>query len=252
MINIFVEFAYKGNYFYGSQKQSQHPSVQGLFEEKFASLYQEKIKFTPCSRLDRGVHAKRMGGNFKVSFARVKTDKLPYALNRLLPPYIRVLDAKEVPLDFNARFDAKRKVYLYRINLSRDISPFDFDLSFYDYKAVDPSKIEKVLNLFTGTHDFKFFSSPESDDDTIITIDRVSVTPNSNYLDLRVEGKRFLRHQVRFMVGAALAISRGNIDFDYIKERLDCRLPATSKYKAPAHGLYLESVEYDFERSKNV
>lgn len=121
MMNIFLEFTYRGDHFYGSQKQSKHPSVQGLFEDKLASLFQEKIKFTACSRLDRGVHALRMGGNFKVSQERVKLGKLKYALNRLLPPYLRILEVKEVPLDFNARYDAICKVYLYKISLKREI-----------------------------------------------------------------------------------------------------------------------------------
>lgn len=55
-----------------------------------------------------------MGGNFKTSKEKMKMDKLKYALNRLFPLYIQVIDIKEVGEDFSARYDSKSKTYLYR------------------------------------------------------------------------------------------------------------------------------------------
>lgn len=252
MRNILLYFSFKGMYFCGSQRQKDLPTVQKTLEDWLAKIFAQPVKFTPCSRLDRGVNARKMAGNFKVDDQEMGLDRLHYVLNRLLPPYLRILEVKEVAGDFNARFDATGKTYAYQISLRRQTSPFDFETVFCPYYPLDLAKMERAAPLLVGTHDFRNFASPEAGENTVQTVEKIELAEADDLLIIRVCGKKFLRYQVRYLVGSLLDIGAGRICCQELASRLADSNYAGPRYKAPAHALFLEQVEFDFARSENV
>src|SRR5260370_10973619 len=106
---------YDGTPFVGWQLQAGGPSVQGVIAEAIAAFSAERVAVYGAGRTDAGVHALGQVAHFELardwSVGRVRD-----ALNaQLRPQPIAVLSAEKVDENFDARFSAKRRHYLYRI-----------------------------------------------------------------------------------------------------------------------------------------
>ena len=108
---------YDGTPYYGWQRQDNGPSVQGALEAAVRSLTGESVSIRGAGRTDSGVHA--VGQVVHVDLLR---DWEPYKLRNALNAHlamageaVAVLDAASVTEDFDARFSALRRHYLYRI-----------------------------------------------------------------------------------------------------------------------------------------
>ena len=250
-MNYFMRIAFRGRDFNGTQKLKDKITVQSMLEEKLTSIFDENIKVKIGSRLDKGVSALDFGVNFKTSIEKVKPNKLQYVLNRLLPNFIRIKECREVAYDFNARYDAISKTYLYVIERKVE-NPLLIEVCWHPIFDFDIETFRNVSKLYVGNHCFDFFGSEEEKDGKILSIEDVWVEEKGNYVLWRVKGRSFLRYQVRFMVGTAYEIAAGRTSIDEITSRLDGTNKTTVHHKAPASGLILEKVEYDFERSENL
>ncbi|HAR48100.1 MAG TPA: tRNA pseudouridine(38-40) synthase TruA [Firmicutes bacterium] len=250
-MNYFMRIAFRGRDFNGTQKLKDKITVQSMLEEKLTSIFDENIKVKIGSRLDKGVSALDFGVNFKTSIEKVKPNKLQYVLNRLLPNFIRIKECREVADDFNARYDAISKTYLYVIERKVE-NPLLIEVCWHPIFDFDIETFRNVSKLYVGNHCFDFFGSEEEKDGKILSIEDVWVEEKGNYVLWRVKGRSFLRYQVRFMVGTAYEIAAGRTSIAEITSRLDGTNKTTVHHKAPASGLILEKVEYDFERSENL
>ena len=251
MHNYLLVISYKGYVFKGSQIQKDLPTAQKLIQDKLAIIFDKPIKVRPCSRLDALVHAYEWGVNFRVEECKLTPSRLKYSLNRLLDETMYIKDVIEVGEDFDSRYDAKEKTYLYIVNLN-ELDPIRSDLEYTPLFKPDIKVLEETLNLYVGKHDFSSFTS-EKDDDPIKTIKSFSLDiTSSNRIEIRIKGTSFLRYQVRFMVGAALEVASYRLDKIELINRLNGTTKSVLKYKAPAKALYLEKVEYDFKRCENV
>ena len=248
-MNYFMRIAFRGRDFNGTQKLKDKITVQSMLEEKLTSIFDENIKVKIGSRLDKGVSALDFGVNFKTSTEKVKPNKLQYVLNRLLPNFIRIKECREVADDFNARYDAISKTYLYVIERKVE-NPLLIEVCWHPIFDFDIETFRNVSKLYVGNHCFDFFGSEEEKDGKIL--EDVWVEEKGNYVLWRVKGRSFLRYQVRFMVGTAYEIAAGRTSIAEITSRLDGTNKTTVHHKAPASGLILEKVEYDFERSENL
>ena len=113
--------------------------------------------------------------------------------------------------------------------------------------------MKKACKAFIGEHDFKgFASSIEEKENTILTINNAYAKKVDDEIHIRFIGKSFLRYQVRYMVGIALEYSFGRCSLKDIEDRLNRGILFGKRTKAPAEGLYLEYIDFDYERSKNV
>ena len=106
---------YDGTPFVGWQMQENGASVQGRLAEAIKSFSGEEVVPRGAGRTDAGVHALGQVAHFDL----VKDwadDKVRDALNAVLrPDPISVLACEHVASDFDARFGAKARHYLYRI-----------------------------------------------------------------------------------------------------------------------------------------
>src|SRR6218665_3049761 len=108
---------YDGTPYVGWQRQDNGQSAQGALEGAILSLTGEKVSVRGAGRTDSGVHA--MGQVIHVDLSR---EWQPYKLRNALNAHlsmaneaVSVLDVMEVTEDFDARFSALRRHYLYRI-----------------------------------------------------------------------------------------------------------------------------------------
>jgi tRNA pseudouridine38-40 synthase len=106
--------AYDGTPFHGWQIQPALPTIQGLLSDAIHRTVGERVLPQGSGRTDTGVHALGQVATFALN-ALIPAANLHNALNRCLPPSVRVLSVEQVSADFHARHSALRKTYEYRI-----------------------------------------------------------------------------------------------------------------------------------------
>ncbi len=247
MVNYLLEICFDGNYFNGTQIQTNYSSVQGILTELISKVFNQKVKLIPCSRLDKGVSARMFIVNFIADSEKIAASNLAYVLNRLLPNYIRVKKSKLVKLDFHSRKNAYKKRYEYNIHLGK-YDPFNDRFCFVPIFNLDVDKFEQGLKLMEGEHDFScFFSVDESKLNLYKKIDSCKLVKKKDYLKIKITGHSFGRYQIRYMIGACYLVSIGRLTLDELKDKLDGKNKVHINFKAPASGLILDKVYYKGE-----
>jgi tRNA pseudouridine38-40 synthase len=109
-----LTLAYDGTPYHGWQVQPGLPTIQGTLADAIYRTMGERVLPQGSGRTDAGVHALAQVASFALD-AAIPADNLLRALNRCLPPSIRILTAEIAPPNFHARHCAIRKTYEYRI-----------------------------------------------------------------------------------------------------------------------------------------
>ena len=243
-MKILVACSYKGTNYYGWQKQVGYASVQSKIEEVLSTIYDSTITITGSGRTDAGVHALKQYFHFIVEKDK-DLNQLMYAMNKMLPDDIQILSLEMVDDDFHARYNAKRKIYEYRILLkNKDV--FNYDLAYLYPMDLDINLLKESLKLSEGEHNYQDFTSKEEDEDNYVrTIYSINVSIENDLLKIRFEGNGFMRYQIRNMVGSAIAVASKKENIAFIKYHLQAKKNREIiAYKAPAVGLYLVDVLY--------
>jgi tRNA pseudouridine38-40 synthase len=251
MIRIKVLIAYDGTSFCGWQIQPGVPTIQLKLQEVLKHVCGKQVDVVGAGRTDTGVHAYGQVAHFDWDHA-LPLDRLQYAMNGLLPPAIRILSIEESVPEFHARFDAKSKSYLYRIDQNRFYNPFSFLYSLHCPYALDLEIMQQCLKLIEGEHDFAAFQATGSD---VVTSTRTMLhaeifhspfLPYSDqfFLCIRFHANGFLRKMVRFLVGTILEIGSGKRSIEELTRALETRDRRFTGIPAAARGLFLEKVYY--------
>ncbi len=244
MMNILVRLSFFGRDFYGTQKQKNDETIQSLFEWMLSLCYQQNVKVYLCSRLDRYVNANDYVLTFKAPDNRISVDRLKYYFKRMIRKDITIFDVKEVDEAFHPRYDCTYKSYVYTIQNKEYLNPLFNSISFPSKRVLNVSKLEEAISLFEGEHDFRYFSTPEEDENTELTVSKCELIEDSGFLYFRFIGKSFLRYQIRFMVGACLRYEEGKINKDDINKMLNSSPVKWDKLKAEPYALTLEKICY--------
>ena len=154
-----VFLAFNGQNFYGTQRQKENRTIQGLFEDFLSQYYQEDIKVTIASRLDRYVNALSFALAFSFKKERKTKEDLQYVLNRMFAPEVYVTEIVEVAEDFSPRYDCTSKTYCYLIQKPGYVNPLLSSLSYIPDCHLDIERIKEALPLFQGTHEFSSFAT---------------------------------------------------------------------------------------------
>ncbi len=239
-MNYLIKVAYDGSRFYGFQRLNNHDTVQKRIEEALSIINKKDVLIKGAGRTDKGVHALDQGVTFKLDI-NITEDGLKKALNSLLEPYIYIKDVLEVDEKFHARFSAKCKQYIYKINLG-EFNPILSDYVYQSEYKLDLDMIKKVGELYIGVHDFKNFVSGTRDNYEAIIYD-IDYEINDDILSIIISGKSFYRYMVRNLVGMMIDVSRGKDNINKVKEMLNNKKEICG-YTAPSCGLYLAKVEY--------
>jgi len=240
MRRIKIKLAYDGGGFHGWQIQPGLPTIQGAIEEIVSGMEGRPVYVAGSGRTDAGVHALEQVAAFTIENP-IPLVNLRRAMNRLLPPAIRVLDAEEAAAEFHPRFDAHSKTYEYRIFRQEVCSPFEWPyVHHYPYR-VDEDAMARLAEAFAGEHDFSAYAASDERDaegkSKVRTVYSSTLERAPGRLVYWVRGSGFLKHMVRNIVGTLIEAGKGNI------AELG-RLPEISGPTAPAKGLFLVKVEY--------
>ena len=249
MKNIAVRIIYDGGKYHGWQVQNNGITVQERIESVLSTLSGEKISVCGCSRTDSGVHAHEFVFNFK-SVIKIPPDRLPYAMNmHLADDSIAVTDAKYVSDNFNARFSAKGKRYIYKIWNSKIQNPFTSKYTWYVPYTLNIEKMQKAAKILEGKHDFSsFMAAGGSQKTTVRTIRHCSVKKSCEWdsqVEIEVEADAFLYNMVRIITGTLVEVGTGRYSEADIVDMIEARDRTSAGMTAPPQGLFLKKVFYD-------
>lgn len=245
MNNYKLILTYDGTPYHGWQMQENAISVQQCLSEAIERIFGEKVTIYGCSRTDKGVHANKFCCNFRSNVTR-DTEKIAYGLNAVLPESICVLSCFVANEDFNARFDAKGKEYIYKIWNSRRRNPFLLQKALHYPLPIDEKLLNEQAKHYIGTHDFSAFCAAGATTlSNVRTVFDCSVTRQGDMVIFAVRGDGFLYNMVRIMVGTLLDINEGKIEKGSIPSIIQSRSRLSAGVTAKAHGLYLNEVYYD-------
>ena len=245
MKNIALRLRYDGSRYHGWQVQKNAITVAQTMEEALAKVCGERVKLTGCGRTDAGVHALRYCANFH-SDCTVPVDRMPLAVNSRLPDDIAVVDAVEVPDDFNAIGSCVKKEYVYKILNSRIPDPFLADRVCFYPQRLDISLMQAAARAFEGTHDFKAVRSEGTQTKTTMrTVYWCRVEKDGDLITVSICANGFLYNMCRAMVGTMVYASYGKLIPEEIPALLEKRDRRLTGPTMPPQGLYLNRVWYD-------
>lgn len=244
MRRVKVTISYDGSIYSGWQRQENALSVQEVVENAIEQIVGEKIKIYSSGRTDEGVHAIGQVFHFD-DISTIPTTKFYLALNSKLPQDIVAVKSEEVEDNFNARYDAKKKTYLYKMYFGDVDLPFERKYKLRIDKNINVELMNKGAKYLVGVHDFVGFSSTGSIvSSTIRQIYDVSFQKVENELHMRICGNGFLYNMVRIIVGTLIDIGNGKYPPNQIEKVLEQKERSLAGKTAKSIGLYLESVEY--------
>jgi tRNA pseudouridine38-40 synthase len=236
---------YDGTPFVGWQIQAGGLSVQGLLAEAVASFAGEQVAVQGAGRTDAGVHA--LGQVAHVDLAKDwDTDTVRDALTAHLRPHpIAVLAAERVADDFDARFSARQRHYLYRIVNRRADLALDRFRAWRVARPLDAAAMHGAAQALVGRHDFTTFRAAECQAKSPVkTLDRLDVERTGEEVRVHAAARSFLHHQVRSMVGSLVLVGDGKWSATDLSAALAARDRTLCGPVAPPEGLYLVSVDY--------
>lgn len=240
--NMRLVIEYDGTEFCGWQKQPKVRTVEGDLLGVLASLTGHETEIIAAARTDSGVHALGQVINFS-SLAALGPEEIGHALNSALAPDIRIIGASEVPLAFNARYDAKWRRYRYLVS-SRPTAVWRRHRWQVKWR-LDAGAMREGAAAAVGEHDFSAFASRDETRSPWIRMDEVTVDefePDAVAIEFRAN--RFLRKMVRTLAGTFVEIGRGRMQPQAICDILSRQEGKLAGPCAPPQGLYLVEVAY--------
>lgn len=243
-MRYFIKFSYDGSKFFGYQKQKEKRTIQQELEEKLSIINDGvPVLVSASGRTDAGVHAYGQCAHFDLTIS-ITSKKLKMALNSLLPGDIYIREVKEVSNDFHARFDVKKKEYIYKINLG-EYNPLEKDYIYQYNKSLNIDSMKEAIKLFEGEHSFESFTKSNVEtDDFVRTIFATEILEKNNILEIHFIGNGFLRYMVRNMVGFLIEIGEEKRKPQEVIEVLEKRDRKEAGKTAHPEGLYLDKVFY--------
>ena len=236
---------YDGAPFAGWQFQADAMSVQGVIADAIAAFVGERVVVAGAGRTDAGVHA--LGQVAHVDLAKDwDTDTVRDALNAHLRPHpVAILSAEQVAADFDARFSAKRRHYLYRIANRRPDLALERGRAWRVPRPLDADAMHAAAQRLIGKHDFTTFRAAECQAKSPLkTLDRLDVGRVADEVHVTAVARSFLHSQVRSMVGSLVLVGDGKWSADELGAALAARDRSACGPLAPPEGLYLVRVDY--------
>lgn len=246
-MRYFLELAYNGTRYSGYQEQPNQNTVQSALEEALQLLLQHPTKVVGCGRTDAGVHALQYFVHFDTQETLPKN--FLYRFNRVLSTDILCYRILEVSAEAHTRFDATSRSYRYVVDAFKN--PFRQETAYYCHFArqLDIAKMQAAAQLLLQYEDFTTFCKSRTDTKTNLCTLYASyweVNEEEQQLVYHVRANRYLRGMIRLIVGMCLNVGRGKIELAEVKEALEQKRILQTALSAPASGLFLTDIRYDF------
>jgi tRNA pseudouridine38-40 synthase len=236
---------YDGTPYVGWQAQDNGTTVQGVLTDAIAAFAGERVVVAGAGRTDTGVHA--LGQVAHVDLAKEwDNDTVRDAINfHLRPRPVAVLAAEQVAADFDARFSAIKRHYLYRISNRRADLALEQNRAWRVPRRLDCEAMQAAAQKLVGRHDFTTFRSTECQAKSPVkTLDRLDIACDGDDVRVTASARSFLQHQVRSMVGSLIHVGEGKWSADDLAAALAACDRTACGQVAPPQGLYLVRVDY--------
>ena len=236
---------YDGAPFVGWQIQAADLSVQGVLTDAVAAFAGERVSVNGAGRTDAGVHALGQVAHIDLS-KEWDTDTVRDALTAHLRPHpVAVIAAERVADDFDARFSAVKRHYLYLIVNRRPDLTLERGRAWRVAKPLDAKTMHAAAVRLVGKHDFTTFRDAECQAKSPVkTLDRLDVYRDGDNVSIEASARSFLHSQVRSMVGSLVAVGEGRWSGAELTAALEARDRTACATVAPPDGLYLVRVDY--------
>lgn len=244
-----LKIEYDGTPFSGWQRQSHHRSVQQSIEDALRRLEADAPGIAGAGRTDTGVHA--IG---QVAHCDLRKDwdafRLAEALNfHLRPDPVAVLVAARVDDNFHARFSAKERRYLFRLQARRAPPTFARDRVWHIRHPLALAPMQAAAAHLVGLHDFTTFRSTMCQSASPVkTLDMIEIEaieiPHGTEFRFHLRARSFLHNQVRSIVGTLERVGSGAWHPEDVKTALQAANRAACGPVCPPNGLYLAGVGY--------
>lgn len=252
-----IRIQYLGFRYSGWQKQPGHKTVEGMLSKTFKHVLPEtKFKILGSGRTDAKVSA--LDGVFELFLDNTTLPELNTFLdvfNRNLPPDIRAMSIEPVTKDFNIIKNSKSKEYVYLFSFGEKNHPFCAPFLYNVIERLDIGLMKEVAPFFRGTHDFSSYTARLKPNTHVVrTVDYCEILENDlinasffpkESFKLVVRGQGFMRYQIRMIMGALIALGKGELEKQDILDSLhpDGKIKLNSV--APGSGLLLNGVKFD-------
>ena len=236
---------YDGTPFCGWQKQQGQQTVQEILEKAINVATRKNIELFGSGRTDTGVHALAQVAHFDCD-EKLDLYKFRESLNALVRPWpIAVREITTASDDFHARFSAKQRSYIYKIQNTRYPPALNLNRVWWYTYPLDEHKMQQAASLLIGKHDLSTFRAAGCQAKSPIkTIDEISIVRTDDLITLEIKAKSFLYHQVRNIVGSLVYVGSGKWTLNDFKSAFKACDRTRGGETAPACGLYFNSVLY--------
>lgn len=245
MLRYKLTIEYDGSPFLGWQVQESGLTVAGVLEAAAERLSGESARVHGAGRTDTGVHALGQVAHIDLS-KDWDADTVRDGMNAHLRPHpVAVLSAEKVADDFDARFSATKRHYLYRILNRRADLALERNRVWRLVRPLDPQAMHEAAQHLVGNHDFTTFRAAECQAKSPVkTLDVLNVTREGQEIRIEASARSFLHHQVRSIVGSLAQVGEGRWTPADMKRALQSRDRKACGPVAPPDGLYLVRVDY--------
>lgn len=242
MSNYKLIIQYDGTDYTGWQTQSGTRTIQQTITDSIEVIIKERVNLIGSGRTDTGVHAIGQTANF-----RTETDidiyKFKHSLNSVLPFDISVTQVEKTGQEFHARFDARKRTYIYI--LSKHKSPFFRKYAYHYYGDLNIELLNSISKIFNGIKDCSSFCKKNEEvDNKICEIYDAKWYEKDDLTIFEISANRFLHGMVRTIIGTILKATKMNNSINYIEKIFSEKSREAAPMAVPAHGLFLFKVEY--------
>ena len=238
---------YDGGPYAGWQSQANARAAQDALEDAIERISGERPRLTAAGRTDAGVHALHQVAHADLS-KEWRPGNLRDGLNahlKLMDDLVSVIAIERVDDNFDARFSARKRYYLYRISNRRAPPALDKHRVWHVPRKLNAEAMHEAAQRLVGRHDFTTFRATNCQAKSPVkTLDRLDVARHGDAIEIHASSRSFLHNQVRSMVGSLVEVGLGRWSADDLTAALDAKDRARCGQLAPAQGLYLIGVDY--------
>ena len=250
-----LTLAYDGTDFSGWAKQPGQRTVQGELLVALAKIFGEDAAdfgIRVAGRTDAGVHADAQVVHVDLAPAQQRRigrgGNVVGRLNSLLPNDIQVYAFDAAARGFDARFSAISRRYIYRIaDASSSKNPRLARYALYVNQALDVAAMHEASQALRGLHDFVSFCKSREGATTIRNLKKTAVRRvggAKGLIEVELEADAFCHNMVRSIVGALIAVGKGQATREDVRATLE-RASRTQSYRVvAAQGLTLIEIGY--------
>lgn len=239
--------SYDGTALHGWARQPAGRTVQGDLEQALSTVLRTPVGLTVAGRTDAGVHATGQVAHCDVprELWEQQRDRLVRRLRGVLPPDIAVPAVVEAHPDFDARFAALGRHYVYRLtDAPWGPPPLRRADTVAWPRALDTGAMAAAAALLLGEHDFAAFCRRREGATTIRTLLALDVARDGDLVRISASADAFCHSMVRSLVGALTTVGEGRRAPDWPATLLARDERASEVPVAPAGGLTLVRVDY--------